>query len=161
LVQLCAANIVSATKDWVCFVPGPLSGGNSSDGARKCKENAKGFICVVLDFDKGDAPLERLGARLEELGLTSVMYATFSHLKEISELTWGVQLPNAKTGKVENTATRFQDFVRARLGLKTDSATDASLITGEIVKAFMVEEQGIDAAALGEVTIDNYKVEGA
>jgi hypothetical protein len=147
------ARIETSQKDHIILCPGPLTRGKTEAGTRKIKEHVEGLDLVVLDFDKGDAPLDKLRARLTELGFESAAYATFSHLKDETALAWSVTRPNAKSGKIETLPTAFQTFVRGRLALDGDAACPPDLVTADLFKAFMVEEQGFDAAILGEVTI--------
>lgn len=153
LLSLLDANIPTEIKDNIIFFPGPLSGGASPDGTRKLKTNIEGLDLLVLDFDKGDAPLNKLGARMQELGLEGAAYATFSHLKDESALAWCVTGPDPMTGNLETKPTAFQEFARARLGAGEETQFDATKITAEIAKAYMVEEQEFDAEILGDLTI--------
>lgn len=153
LCTLLEAQIETAQKDHIILCPGPLTGGKTEAGTRKIKEHVEGLDLVVLDFDKGDAPLEKLEARLIELGLEGAAYATFSHLKAETSLAWSVTRPNPKSGQVETLKTAFQNFVRARLSVEADAALEPSHVTPEVFMAYMVEQQGFDPEILGTVTI--------
>ena len=153
LQKLFEAEIETRAKDSIIFCAGPLTGGKADNGTRKVKEHVEGLDLVVLDFDKGDAPLDKLAARLTALGLEGAAYATFSHLKAETSLAWSVTRPNAKTGEIETRATAFQDFTRAQFGIAGHAPLEPAQVTPEIFNAFMVEEQGFDADKLGAVTI--------
>ena len=114
LLALLGTELEETDKDGVIFCAGPLKDGKTEHGTRKLKENVEGLDLVVLDFDKGDAPLDKLEVRLKELGLEGAAYATFSHLKAETGLAWSVTRPNPKTGETETVPTAFQNFVRAR-----------------------------------------------
>jgi hypothetical protein len=162
LLELSANDFECADKDRVMFVPGPLMGGTTLDGTRKLKVNVPRLHCVVLDYDKGDAPLEKLVVRMKELKFQCGMYATFSHLKEKTELAWSVKHRNPKTRQMESKPTVFQNFARSKLGVDNAGEIDAALVTGEIAKAFMIEQQDFDCETIGEVVVlDNHKVDGA
>lgn len=158
-VALFDAQIESDQKDDIILCPGPLTGGRTEVGTRKIKENVEGLDIVFFDFDKGDAPLVKLQERLTQLGLESAAFATFSHLKDTTALAWSVTRPNAKTGQLATMPSALQSFVRARRGINECRADE---VTAGDLKAFMVEEQGFDAAILGQVTIiDHNMVERA
>lgn len=116
LLALLGTELVETDKDGVIFCAGPLKDGKTETGTRKIKEHVQSLDLVVLDFDKGDAPLGTLETRLKELGLEAAAYATYSHLKSETSLAWSVARPNQQTGTVETLPTAFQNFARARLG---------------------------------------------
>jgi Family of unknown function (DUF5906) len=153
LIALLRDPVETTHKDSIILSAGPLTGGKGKLGTRKVKENVEGLDLVVLDFDKGDAPLEKLRARLSELGLESAAYATYSHLKDETALAWSVTRPNAKTGESETLASAFQTFARKRLGFASDAACSPDQVTNDVFQAFLVEEQGYSADILGDVTI--------
>lgn len=150
LLTLLTAGIVTKVKDSIMICPGALSGGTTPGGTRKLKSNVEALYLAVLDFDKGDAPLPVLEARLAELNLESAMYSTFSNGKDKTELAWSIKRPNSKTGSSELLPSAFQLYVRKRLG--TD-APEPEQITGLIAKSFMVEELDFGSEVLGEVSI--------
>lgn len=153
LLALLNAGIVVKVKDSNILCPGPLAGGTTDEGTRKLKSNVQALHCVITDYDKGDAPMAVLAARMEELGLESAIYPTFSHLKDATELDWDITRPNPKTGVIETVPTAFQLFVRERMGFDENLDIDPSAVTAEIAKAFMVECQDFDDHVLGEVEI--------
>jgi hypothetical protein len=153
ILTLLDTNLPTANKDAIILMPGTLLGGGNPGGARRLKKNIEQLHLVILDFDKGDAPLLELDARMEELGLESAAYATFSNGKSQSTLAWSVTRPDAKSGQAETKATALQTFVRSRLGLGDQDFCDPNDIAPDLVKAFMVEEQGFDATVLGDVSI--------
>jgi hypothetical protein len=69
LCKLFETEIETRNKDSIIFCAGPLTGGKAENGTRKIKEHVEGLDLVVLDFDKGDAPLDKLEARLTALDL--------------------------------------------------------------------------------------------
>ncbi len=98
--MLLDAHLPTHLKDGIIFVPGPLTDGEKAEGTRKLKQNVEGFHLAVYDFDKGDAPIELLDERLEDLGLESAMYAV-SLIKEHDRTRVAVTKPDPRTGKVE------------------------------------------------------------
>jgi hypothetical protein len=153
ILTLLSVNLPTANKDAIILVPGTLQGGKNPGGARRLKENIEQLHLAIYDFDKGDAPLLALDARMEELGLESAAYATFSNGKSQSTLAWSVTRPNAKSGEEETKATALQSFVRSRLGLGDQDQCEPHDVAADLIKAFMVEEQGFDAEVLGNVSI--------
>jgi hypothetical protein len=151
LLALLGTELEEDDKDGVIFCAGPLKDGKTETGTRKIKEHVHGLDLVVLDFDKGDAPLDKLEMRLKELGLEGAAYATYSHLKAETKLAWSVTRPNPKTGTDETLPTAFQNFARTRIG--GDAGADPLQITPEIVTAFMVEEKEFDVETLGPISI--------
>lgn len=152
LALLLGVGLPSSQKDSVMICPGSLKGGRNPGGARKIKENVQRLDCVILDFDKGDAPLEAVRRRLEELGLEGSAYTTFSHLKDATALAWEVTSFDVKSGEMKTSPTAFQKFSRTQLGIET-GPIDRDQVTAEHAKAFMVEVQGYDASVLGDVWI--------
>lgn len=151
LLALLGTELEEDDKDGVIFCAGPLQDGKTATGTRKIKEHVQGLHLIVLDFDKGDAPLDKLEARLKEHGLEGAAYATYSHLKSETKLAWSVTRPNPQKGTDETLPTAFQNFVRKRLG--GDASVDTLRITPEIVMAFMVEEQEFEVETLGPISI--------
>jgi len=77
-LMLLGTELEETDKDGIIFCAGPLKHGTSENGTRKIKEHVEGLNLVVLDFDKGDAPLNDLRDRLNELSLEGAAYATFT-----------------------------------------------------------------------------------
>jgi len=155
MVLLLGFELEAVDKDGAIMCAGPLKDGKSQQGTRKIKEHVQGLDLLVLDFDKGDAPLDKLKARLKELELEGAAYATFSHLKKETGFAWSVTRPNPKTGQTETVPMAFQDYACARLGVDAGAPLQASQVTPEVVKAYMVEEQGFDSDIVGVVSIAN------
>ena len=153
LLKFLDAGIPTNNKDCIILCPGPLKGGSSSEGTRKLKDNVESLHLLIYDFDKGDATIEALTERLEALGTECAMYPTFSHLKDTSKLSWSVTRPNTTTGESETLPSAFQSFAKDRLKIDRKDALDPSRVTGEIARAFMVEQQGFDDDVLGEVSV--------
>lgn len=143
-----------ASKDSWMLLPGTLAGGETHEGARRLKDNVQGLDCVVLDFDKGDAPLDVLEARLQGLGIEGAAFATYSNNKAKSKLSWSVARPNTKTGVIEVRPGAFQLFVREVLALGDSEPVHPDAVTAELAKRVLIERQGYNEAVLGTVTID-------
>lgn len=153
IVALMQEPIETTQKDDIIISPGPLSGGTTKVGSRKIKEHVEGLDLLILDFDKGDATLEKLRDRMTELGFESAAYATFSHRKDQTALAWSVTRPNAKTGKSETLPSAFQTFVHTRLGIASDAACLPDQVTDALFQSYLVEEQRYGADTLGNVAI--------
>lgn len=153
LLKLLSARIPTSDKDGLILCPGPLKGGTAPEGTRKIKENVERLDLLIFDYDKGDAPIEKLAARMEELEFECAMFPTFSHDKSTTKLPWAVTRQDPKTGTVETVWTAFQTFTRERLAICDDGDLVPTAVTGEIARAFMVEQQDFDDDVLGEVDV--------
>jgi hypothetical protein len=153
LLSLLNSNLPRSNKDGIILVPGSLSGGAAPAGTRRLKRNVDELNLVVLDYDKGDATLDDLDERLSVLGLEGCIYATYSHLKDVTELAWSVARPDPKTGQIEIKGTAFQKFVREKLRRDDEDQLDPKDVSTETVLAFMIEQLGFQADVLGDVEI--------
>lgn len=153
LLKLLGDPRASKEKDGPMLFPGPLKEGLAPEGTRKTKENVHRQQLLIYDFDKGDAPIERLEERMKGLRIECGIIATHSHLKDSTKLAWSTTSPDASTGNPVTSQSPFQIFVREHLGIGEEVELEPSEVTGEIAKLFMVHELDFDESVLGEVSI--------
>lgn len=134
-------------KDSAMVFPGLLS------GPRKIQSNVTRLDLAIYDYDKGDAPPEALIARMQELGITCLLYTTYSHGKHLSDVAWSITRRDHKSGTLVTSPAPLQSFARDRLRLSQEVGLDPADIPPDIIKDFFVERLGYHRDVIGEVTL--------
>ena len=155
LAALLDARIETDQKDHIILCPGPLTGGKTPTGTRKIKEHVEGLDVVFLDFDKGDAPLDRVAADGVGPGECCLRHLLASERSDGPGLERDAS--QCQTGQIATLPSALQTFARARHAVEDCTAEQ---VTAETIQAFMVEEQGFEAAILGPLkVIDHNRIE--
>ena len=117
-----------------------------ASGARR-QANIAAFDVLMLDYDKGFAPVERVHERLRNLGLLSAVWPSFNNGRTSHSVAHSGTKHILKTGEAVPVTYAFGRFCNGR------EPTD------ELARQFCIEVEGYAPSAVGDVRIAGKRIE--